>query len=106
MTKQLIPHSKDELQTSTAEKTGYLKAAPSNPGNRHVAIPATHDTPGLLATGVSKTQSARLLGQDAIGEVNVPTLLKAGHKAGNVPQHPGTPARTFDPQPSLPDNRK
>jgi hypothetical protein len=85
---QLQPHSKSELLTSGAEKRNAYKAAPANPGMHHVAIPAQAGKPGLLATGVSRVEADRLLGRDQVGEVNVATLAKQGHKAGNVPLHP------------------
>jgi hypothetical protein len=107
MKKQLIPHSLDELSTSTAPKRTATEPAPANPGMHHVAIPATHDTPGLLARGVSKTQSARALGADLVGEVGpgAVTPIKPHSQPGNVEDHPTHTARPFDPQASLPDNR-
>jgi hypothetical protein len=86
-TKKLVPHSKDELTAPIVAKRNAYKAAPPHPGAAHVVMP------GLLAKGLSKTQSARATGQDAIGEVNTPTLLKAGHMPGNVKNHPATPPR-------------
>jgi hypothetical protein len=82
------PHSKDELQTSTAPKRTANQAAPANPGMHHVAIPADHGSPGLLAHGVSKTQAARLLGQDAIGEVHGGAAVTPPKRLGKVPAHP------------------
>jgi hypothetical protein len=92
-TKKLQPHSKDDLLTSGAAKDFAYKPAPSNPGNRHVAIPAQAGKPGLLATGVSKTQSARLLGNDQIGVVNDGGKPKSGVTGKNVTDHPATPAK-------------
>jgi len=109
MKKQLVPHTKDELAQSTATKRTANQAAPANPGMHHVAIPAQPGQPGLIAHGVSKTQSERLLGRDAVGEVHggaAAQVARAKLPAANVEQHPGTPARAFDPQPGLPDNRK
>lgn len=103
---QLIAHSKDELTQSTAPKRTANQAAPANPGMHHVAIPATHDAPGLLARGVSKTEATRRLGLDAVGEVsNTPTPIKRSTLPGNVPDHPQHRPAKYDPQPSLPDNR-
>ena len=89
---QLTPHSKDELQTSTAKKDFAYRQVPANSGMHHVAVPAQDGQPGLLATGVSRTQSARLLGNDAINEVHgggetTNSLPKTGKEA--APIHPG-----------------
>jgi hypothetical protein len=58
----------------------------------HVARPATDGSDGLLATGVSKTESNRLLSGDKLGTVNDggqnPATLKEGHKGTPPKVHP------------------
>jgi hypothetical protein len=60
----------------------------------HVARPATDGSDGLLATGVSKTESNRLLSGDKLkGPVNDggrnPATLKSGHRGEAPAVHPG-----------------
>jgi hypothetical protein len=95
-TKQLQPHTKENLRTSTAQKRTANQTAPANPGMRHTIILAEHGKPELLAHGVSKTQSNRILGNDQVGEVHggsAVTPIKPHSQPGNVPIHPSQDAQ-------------
>jgi hypothetical protein len=85
---QLKPHSKDELQTSGAAKDFAYKPAPAHPGMMHTAQTTVGD---ITVGGASRTQSARLLGNDQVGEVHgggeTGSLPKTGKEA--APIHPG-----------------